>query len=82
MTKINHSPKLSPVENQHILDLSQKEDEFTASVQGLIAKGHAEDEQRVRSGELHPDSMFFIPREQVKKMTIVWNNDPILFDKL
>lgn len=40
----------------------------------LIAQGHAKDEERIRSGELHPDSMFFISRERAQSMKIVWNN--------
>lgn len=75
---------LVPLEQkQRILEwVNQKLDEYRASVQALIASSHADDEMRVRSGQLHPDSLFFIPREKVKQMTVVWNNDPSLFDKL
>ena len=75
---------LVPIEhNEQILKwLEKREDEFRSSVLALIANGHAEDQRRVRNGELHPDSMFFISRERAKEMTVIWNNDPSLFDKL
>lgn len=62
--------------------LEESEDEFRSSVLALIAKGHAEDERRIRSGELHPDSNFFLSRERVtNECKVVWNLDPSLYDK-
>ncbi len=76
---------LIPLEHkERILNwLEKREEEFRTSVLALIANGHAEDERRIRSGELHPDSMFFISRERVKnECKVVWNLDPSLYDKL
>jgi hypothetical protein len=76
-------PLVPPEHKELILNWTErKEDEYRASVEELIARGHAEDERRIRSGELHPDSMFFISRERAKEMKVIWNNDPSLFDKL
>ena len=79
----NYLALMQPEHKQRILEwIERKEDEYRASVEELIANGHAEDQRRVRNGELHPDSMFFISRERAKEMTVIWNNDPSLFDKL
>lgn len=76
---------LVPLEHkERILNwLEEREDEFRSSVLALIAKGHAEDERRIHSGELHPESMFFLSRERVKnECKFVWNLDPSLYDNL
>jgi hypothetical protein len=76
-------PLVPPEHKQRIQDwLEEREEEFRTSVLALIANGHAEDERRIRSGELHADSMFFISREKVKECKVVWNLDPSLYDKL
>lgn len=76
---------LVPLEHkERILNwIEEREDEFRSSVLALIAKGHAEDERRIRSGELHPDSTFFLSRQRVtNECKVVWNLDPSLYDKL
>jgi hypothetical protein len=42
-------------------------------ISALIKQSHLVNDQRVASGELSAESLFFIPRERAKKMKVAWS---------